>query len=110
MKKLNDNQNFKNDIEFLNQIISLVFLTDIKYKLEILHTKYKEELLKHTSGGVGEIEELLKKAIKKVLLSLSKEYILLITTKYFTEEGLTYYIVSMLRQSITTTLNEKYYF
>ena len=92
-------EDFINVTLALNNLIASVYITDIEAKIPKLETKYKEQLFV-SPGSLGELTDILKIAIKKILTLISKEYYTSLT-QFFSEEGIIYYIESAFYKIIT---------
>lgn len=99
---------YNKDIELLNDMIALIFITDVKYNVINLSLKYKELVIKGNLSALDELNEILVNSSKKVLGSLSQKYIKKLTTFYFSNDGIILYIVALLRTKVIETIKLEY--
>lgn len=97
---------FEQVICALNNIIEIVIQNDISEKLISLNNKYKQEKILNTESSLLEINNYIKEQTTNILtIYISKQYKKELN-KFFTDNGLSYYIISKLKNSILTSLDE----
>jgi len=74
-------------LEPIELMVDLIFELECKSFLDTQLSKHKTEILNNKSAKL-DLTEFLKLQVKDILETLSEEYILKITKKYFTKSGL----------------------
>lgn len=89
---------FENAILLLNVLINQYVVTQLQPVHNEIQAKYKAD--KYSSDVQKEFSKEINNATKVILTYLSKKYRKLLLDNFLTNDGLTFYVYSTIRQSI----------
>lgn len=88
-------QNYEEDLKAFYDIVNLVFTNNIEPELQILFSKYKEDVFKNNNLNI-ELQGIIKANAMIIKSYFSKNYYNLYLKKYFSDNGIVFLIITQL--------------